>query len=96
MSDQATARARAIAKFAEQQRADYPYVLRWDRRGGHNSGVGLQLGSRVARSHEDAEAQQRQMEIVDAVYGHTTTYEIEERAAAWHPVGGQVADGRVR
>lgn len=70
----------AIAKFTARQRAEYPYVLRYTRRGGRNSGVGLVAGSRVARSREDAEAQQRRMEGEDAAHGHATTYEIEERS----------------
>ena len=72
--------ARAIERFTARQRADYPYVLRYTRRGGRNTGVGLVVGSRTARSHEDAEAQQQLMEREDAAHGHTTTYEIEERA----------------
>jgi hypothetical protein len=79
MSDQTTARDRAINKFTARQLADYPYVLHYTRRGGRNTGVGLQVSSRVARSREDAEAELRRMENVDAAYGHGATYEIQEQ-----------------
>lgn len=70
-----------VQEFIARQRAEHPYVLNYTRRGGRNSGVGLQVGCRIARSREDAEAQRRLMELSDAAHGHITTYEIAERTA---------------
>jgi hypothetical protein len=74
--------AARLAKFTARQRAEFPYVLRYNRRGGRNTGVGLTIGSSAARSHEEAEAMQRSMERDDAQYGHVTTYSIELRDSA--------------
>lgn len=81
MTDTAAAtRAARLAKFTARQRAEFPYSLDYNRQGGPNTGVGLQIGSRVARSREHAEAIQRDMELQDAAYGHVTTYSIVKRA----------------
>lgn len=79
MSDeQNSTRAELIARLA----AEYPYVLNYTRHGGSNTAVGFVVGSRPARSREEAEVQRRLMESVDDAYGHSATYEIAERAAA--------------
>jgi hypothetical protein len=69
-----------LAALGAKWRAEYPYLLNYTRRGGPKTALGLVVGSRIARSREDAERIQRGMELTDSQYGHVTTYSIELRA----------------
>lgn len=68
------------AALAAKWRAEYPFALNYTRKGGPKTAVGYVVGSKVARSREDAERIQRGMELTDAQYGHVTTYSIELRS----------------
>ncbi len=65
-----------IRALLAQRAAEKPYRLEYRRVGGHRTGVGLVLGSRPAKSVEDAERQRRLMEREDEAHGHETTYTI--------------------